>query len=142
MKVIAINGSPRFNGNTSMALKAMTDELERQGIETETIQIGNLSIRGCIACGHCRTSEDNKCVFKDDCVNDVAQKMREADGFILGCPTYYAGIPGTMKSFLDRVFYSSTPYFRLKVGTTAAVVRRAGGVDVVHQLNNYLNLVV
>ncbi|PKM39665.1 MAG: flavodoxin family protein [Firmicutes bacterium HGW-Firmicutes-9] len=140
MKVIAINGSPRFNGNTSMALKAMTDELERQGIETETIQIGNLSIRGCIACGHCRTSEGNKCVFKDDCVNDVAQKMREADGFILGCPTYYAGIPGTMKSFLDRVFYSSTPYFRLKVGTTTAVVRRAGGVDVVHQLNNYLNL--
>ena len=140
MKVIAINGSPRTNGNTSMALRAMTDELERQGIETETIQIGKQSIHGCIACGHCAKSEGNKCVFADDLVNEVAQKMRDADGFILGCPTYYAGIPGTMKSFLDRVFYSSSRYFRLKVATSCAVVRRAGGVDVVHQLNNYLNL--
>jgi multimeric flavodoxin WrbA len=140
MKVIAINGSPRVGGNTSMALKVMTDELEREGIETETIQVGNLSLRGCIACGHCAKSEGNHCVFADDCVNEVAQKLREADGFILGCPTYYAGIPGTMKSFLDRVFYSSSRYFRLKVATSCAVVRRAGGVDVVHQLNNYLNL--
>ncbi len=140
MNVIAINGSPRTNGNTSMALKAMTDELERQGIQTETIQIGKLSIRGCIACGHCKSSEGNRCVFNDDCVNEIAQKLRDCDGFILGCPTYYAGIPGTMKSFLDRVFYSSSRYFRLKVATSCAVVRRAGGVDVVHQLNNYLNL--
>lgn len=140
MKVIAINGSPRVNGNTAIALKAMTSELEKQGIETETIQIGNQSIHGCIACGHCYKSEGNRCVFKDDCVNETAQKMRDADGFILGCPTYYAGIPGTMKSFLDRVFFTSSRYFRLKVATSAAVVRRAGGVDVVHQLNNYLNL--
>jgi multimeric flavodoxin WrbA len=140
MKVIAINGSPRVGGNTSMALKVMNDELEREGIETETIQIGNLSLRGCIACGHCAKSEGNRCVFADDCVNEIAQKLREAEGFILGCPTYYAGIPGTMKSFLDRVFYSSSRYFRLKVATSCAVVRRAGGVDVVHQLNNYLNL--
>ena len=140
MKVIAINGSPRVNGNTTLALKTMTDELERLGIETETIQIGKESIHGCIACGFCAKSEGNRCVFTDDCVNEVSQKMREADGFILGCPTYYAGIPGTMKCFLDRVFYSGTRYFRLKVATSCAVVRRAGGVDVVHQLNNYLNL--
>lgn len=140
MKVIAINGSPRKNGNTALALKAMTDELERQGIETETIQIGQQSIHGCIACGHCGKSEGNRCVFGDDSVNEIAQKMRDAEGFILGCPTYYAGIPGTMKSFLDRVFYTSSRYFRGKVATSAAVVRRAGGVDVVHQLNNYLNL--
>ena len=140
MNVIAINGSPRANGNTAMALKAMTDELEQQGIQTETIQIGKLNIRGCIACGHCKTSEGNRCVFADDCVNEIAQKLREADGFILGCPTYYAGIPGTMKSFLDRVFYTSSRYFRLKVATSCAVVRRAGGVDVIHQLNNYLSL--
>jgi multimeric flavodoxin WrbA len=140
MNVIAINGSPRANGNTSMALKAMTDELEKQGIQTETIQIGKLSIHGCIACGHCRSSEGNRCVFNDDSVNEIAQKLRDCDGFILGCPTYYAGIPGTMKSFLDRVFYTSSRYFRLKVATSCAVVRRAGGVDVVHQLNNYLNL--
>ena len=140
MKVIAINGSPRAKGNTTLALRVMTDELERLGINTETIQIGKESIRGCIACGHCAKSEGNRCVFTDDCVNEISQKIREADGFILGCPTYYAGIPGTMKSFLDRVFFSSTRYFRLKVATSVAVVRRAGGVDVVHQLNNYLNL--
>lgn len=140
MKVIAINGSPRFDGNTTLALKTMTDELEKLGIETETIQIGNRSIRGCIACGRCATSEGNFCVFDDDCVNEISAKMREADGFILGSPTYYAGIAGTMKSFLDRVFYTSSRYFRLKVATSAVAVRRAGGVDVVHQLNNYLNL--
>ena len=77
MKVIAINGSPRVNGNTSTALRAMTDELERQGIETETIQIGNKNIRGCIACGHCAKSEGNRCVFTDDGVNEIAQKLRD-----------------------------------------------------------------
>ena len=140
MKVIAINGSPHKNGNTTLALKTMTDELEKQGIETETIQIGQQNIHGCIACGHCSKSEGNRCVFADDGLNEIAKKMRNADGFILGCPTYYAGIPGPMKSFLDRVFYTSSRYFRLKVATSCAVVRRAGGVDVVHQLNNYLNL--
>lgn len=140
MKVIAINGSPRKNGNTSQALKIMADELEGQGIEVEIIQIGHLNIHGCIGCGYCRTSADNQCVFKDDIVNDVAKKMREADGFILASPTYYAGIAGTMKAFLDRVFYTSSKYFKYKVATSISVVRRAGGVDVVHQLNNYLNL--
>ena len=140
MKVIAINGSPRKNGNTSQALKIMADELEEQGIEVEIIQIGHLNIHGCIGCGYCRTSADNQCVLKDDIVNDVAKKMREADGFILASPTYYAGIAGTMKAFLDRVFYTSSKYFKYKVATSISVVRRAGGVDVVHQLNNYLNL--
>lgn len=140
MKVIAINGSPRKNGNTSQALKVMADELKEQGIEVEIIQIGHLNIHGCIGCGYCRTSEENQCVFKDDIVNDVAKKMREADGFILASPTYYAGIAGTMKAFLDRVFYTSSKCFKYKVATSISVVRRAGGVDVVHQLNNYLNL--
>ena len=140
MKVIAINGSPRANGNTAAALKVMTDVLERQGIETETVHVGHLEIHGCIACGHCWGSENNRCVFAKDLVNDTAEKMRKADGFILGSPTYYAGIAGPMKSFLDRVFFSSSPYFRYKVAASVAVVRRAGGVDVIHQLNNYLNL--
>lgn len=140
MKVVAINGSPRKDGNTSRALKVMTDELERQGIDVETIQVGHLNIHGCISCNHCWTSEDHECIFNDDAVNATAKKMREADGFILSSPTYYAGIAGTMKSFLDRVFYTSSEYFKWKVATSVAVVRRAGGVDVVHQLNNYLNL--
>ncbi|KEZ91478.1 flavodoxin family protein [Lacrimispora celerecrescens] len=140
MKVIAINGSPRKNGNTNQALKIMADELEQQGIEVEIIQIGHLNIHGCIHCGYCWTSEGNHCVFKDDIVNETAKKMQEADGFILGSPTYYAGIAGTMKAFLDRVFFTSSDYFKYKVATSISVVRRAGGVDVVHQLNNYLNL--
>lgn len=140
MKVIAINGSPRKNGNTNQALKIMADELEQQGIEVEIIQMGHLNIHGCIHCGYCWTSEGNHCVFKDDIVNETAKKMREADGFILGSPTYYAGIAGTMKAFLDRVFFTSSDYFKYKVATSISVVRRAGGVDVVHQLNNYLNL--
>jgi len=140
MKVIAINGSPRKNGNTSQVLKIMADELEEQGIEVEIIQIGHINIHGCIGCGYCKTSNENHCIFKDDIVNEVAKKMREADGFILASPTYYAGIAGTMKSFLDRVFFTSSNYFKYKVATSISVVRRAGGVDVVHQLNNYLNL--
>lgn len=140
MKVVALNGSPRRNGNTAKALQVMAEELSKDGIEVEIIHVGHGDIHGCIACGYCRKSEDNLCVFKDDMVNDVSKKMREADGFILASPTYYAGIAGTMKSCLDRIFYSSTRYFQYKVGTSIAVVRRAGGVDVVHQLNNYLNL--
>ncbi len=140
MKVIAINGSPRKSGNTSQALEVMADELKNYGIEVETIQVGHLNIHGCIGCGYCDTSEKNHCIFKDDIVNESAEKMREADGFILASPTYYAGIAGTMKAFLDRVFYTSSGYFKYKVATSISVVRRAGGVDVVHQLNNYLNL--
>lgn len=140
MNVVAINGSPRVNGNTGIALGIMTDELRKQEIDVETIQIGQLAIHGCIGCGYCATSLQNQCVFKEDIVNEAAAKMREADGFILASPTYYAGIAGTMKAFLDRVFYTSSGYFKFKVATSLSVVRRAGGVDTVHQLNNYLNL--
>lgn len=140
MKVIAINGSPHRNGNTGKALELMTEELEREGIEAEIIQVGHQPIHGCIGCNYCATSESNRCVFKDDLVNETARKMREADGIILASPTYYAGIAGAMKCFLDRVFYTSSDYFRYKVGTAIAVVRRAGGVDVVHQLKSYLEL--
>lgn len=140
MKVVAINGSPRAKGNTGIALEIMAKELREQGIDVEIIQVGQLAIHGCISCGYCATSPDHRCVFQDDIVNETAAKMRQADGLILASPTYYAGIAGTMKSFLDRVFYTSSDYFKFKVATSISVVRRAGGVDVVHQLNNYLNL--
>lgn len=140
MKAVAINGSPRANGNTAYVLECMAEELHSEGIEVEMVQVGNKLIHGCIACGYCWISEGNYCVFKDDIVNETCKKMREADGFILSSPTYYAGINGAIKAFLDRVFFSSSVYFRYKVATSVAAVRRAGGVDVVHQLNNYLNL--
>lgn len=140
MKVIAINGSPRKDGNTATALKIMSEELGKENIDVEIIHVGSENIRGCNGCFYCAVSENNQCVIKDDPVNEIALKMREADGLILGSPTYYAGISGTMKCFLDRVFFSSSQYFKYKVGTSVAVVRRAGGVDVTHQLDNFLNL--
>lgn len=140
MKVIAINGSPRSKSNTGLVLEAMAVELAREGIETELIQVGNQLIHGCTACGACKTPA-MRCVFHDqDMVAQVADKIDGAQGLILGCPTYYAGIPGTMKSFLDRLFYPQSSRFRYKVATGVSVVRRTGGLDVVHQLQNYLGL--
>lgn len=138
MKVIAINGSPKKNGNTSIVIKNMTNELEKQNIETEIIHVGNALIHGCIACGYCYTSENHQCVFKDDLLNETAEKLREADGIILGSPVYFSGIAGTMKSFLDRLFYTSAPYFKNKVGAAFVTARRTGGSDTFHQLCNYL----
>ena len=137
MKVIALNGSPRKEGNTAYAIKLMAEELRKDGIETEIIEIGHLAIHGCTGCGYCTNSEKNECVFKDDPVNETAAKIRGADGLILASPTYYAGIAGTMKSFLDRLFYSSSRHFKYKVATAVTAVRRTGGIDTLHQLNNY-----
>jgi multimeric flavodoxin WrbA len=140
MKVVAINGSPNPKGNTATLLKLMAEELDKEGIETQIIQVGGKLIHGCKGCGFCRKPENDRCVINDDIVNEVSQKMREADGIILGSPTYFGNIPGTMKSFLDRDFYSGAKYMRYKVGTAVSIVRRAGGADVYRQLRNYFDL--
>lgn len=139
MKVIAINGSPREYGNTYHALKTMTDELERLGVETEIVHVGNKLIQGCLSCGHCSQAKDGICAIKNDCVNEVTEKMRNSDGIILGSPTYYFGIAGTMKSFLDRAFFSNYwgGQFRNKIGAAVSVVRRTGGLKCVDQLKEY-----
>ncbi len=142
MKVIAINGSPRKEGNTALVLKTVCGRLEQYGIETETIQIGHKSIHGCIACGKCGESKNEKCAFQDE-VNECIQKMKEADGILLGSPVYYSGIAGTMKCFLDRAFYvagANGRLFRLKVGAAVATVRRSGGVETFDQLNHYFTI--
>lgn len=139
MKVIAINGSPRQGGNTETVLAEMARELKAAGIETELIQVGDKPIRGCISCGHCWT-EGNQCVFEDDCVNEVSRKIDAADGLILGAPTYYSAIPGTMKCFLDRLFFPSGDILKFKVATVAAVTRRAGAVHAANQMKNFLDL--
>jgi multimeric flavodoxin WrbA len=140
MKVTAINGSPRKDGNTAAILSLMAEALREDGIETEIIQVGGQVFHGCVSCGHCRTSEGHMCVFKEETFTDAVLKMRASDGIILGAPTYYAGIPGDMKSFLDRTFFSSSSYFRYKVGTVVAIARRAGAVNAAAQLMNFLNL--
>ena len=139
LRVAAINGSPNRDGNTATAIEAMAEVLREDGIETEILQVGGERIRGCAACGHCRKS-GGSCMFTDDVVNDFSLKMRSADGIILGAPTYYAGIPGDMKSFLDRVFFSGSVHFKYKVGTAVAVVRRTGGIDALQGLINFFDL--
>ena len=140
MKVVAINGSPRENGNTFFALSKMAEELKKEKIETEIIQVGSQKIRGCMACGNCFNTDNHHCSITDDMFNKTVNIIREADGIILGSPTYYSGMAGTMKSFLDRLFYTSSWCFKYKVGASVSIARRAGTVDVMHQLNNYFNL--
>ncbi len=134
MKVIAINGSPKPMGNTYTALKTVCDELELQGIETEILHIGNMNITGCIGCGRCSKGH---CVFSDDSLRSIVEKVYAADGLLLGSPVYYASIAGTMKSFLDRLFFPNRGRLRLKIGASIAVPRRSGGITTFDQLNNY-----
>lgn len=141
MKVVAFNGSPKVNGNTNSAIEMVASELRKEGIEVEIVHVGNKIIRGCTACNACMKNRDEKCIIKDDDVNEWIQKMKEADGIILGTPVHYAAIGGTMKSFLDRAFYvmGSTSILRHKVGAAIVAVRRSGGIPAFEQLNNYLN---
>jgi len=141
MKVVAINGSPNKNGNTHHALNLVGAKLQENGIDFEIIHIGHKAIRGCISCGLCRKNQDEKCSIATDMVNDSIQQMKNADGIILGAPVHYSGIPGTMKSFLDRAFYvagSNGGLFRNKVATAVVAVRRTGGSSTLDQLNHFL----
>ena len=139
MKVIAVNGSHNHDGNTYHALKLMCDELNAQGIETEILQIGMDASQGCIGCSHCRNEVSGLCVF-DDVVNEHAEKIKAADGVIFGAPVHYAGISGDMKSYMDRLFYSSSKQFARKVTAGVIAVCRSGGVASFDQLNRYFSI--
>lgn len=142
MKVVAINGSPKKEGNTYHAIRMVSTELEKEGIETEIIHVGNKLIQGCVACGQCAKNRNERCVLPGDEVNEGIRKMKGADGIILGTPVHYAAIGGTMKSFLDRAFYvsgSNGGLLRHKVGASVVAVRRSGGLPTFDQLNNYLH---
>lgn len=141
MKVVAFNGSPKKDGNTYNAIKAVSDQLAKDNIEVEIIHVGNKQVRGCVACGGCSRNMNEKCTIQDE-VNDWIQKMKEADGIIIGSPVYFSGIAGTMKSFLDRAFYVASVnngMLRHKAGAAVVAVRRSGGVAVFDQLNHYIN---
>ncbi len=141
MKVLALNGSPKPSGNTATSLKVVCEQLEKEGIETEIITIGNKDIRGCLGCGQCFKNKNLKCII-DDSANEVIKKMAEADGLIISSPVYYAGVNGTMKSFLDRAFYvlgANGGLMRHKVGASVVAVRRSGGVTTFNELNHFLN---
>ena len=121
MKVIAINGSPKAEGNTYHALRVIGNQLAESGIELEIMHVGNKPIHGCTGCGQCFKHKDERCHMKDDGVNDAIQKMKEADGIIIASPVFYAGIAGTMKCFLDRAFYGS-PSCRIWAGDRLFVI--------------------
>ncbi|WP_300457076.1 flavodoxin family protein [Desulfobacula sp.] len=142
MKVVGFNGSPNKKGNTACSLNMVLDELENAGIETEMIHVGKEKIQGCIACHGCVKNQDEACTMKDDPVNEWIQKMKAADGILLGSPVHFSGVAGTMKSFLDRAFFVSSVnggLFRHKVGAAVAAVRRSGGISAVETLNHYIN---
>lgn len=134
LKVLMINGSPRKNGNTSIALQEMEKIFQEEGIQVETVQVGNQDLRGCIACNTC--AKNGKCVF-DDLVNETAPKFEAADGLEIASPVYYASANGTLISFIDRLFYS-TPFDKtMKVGAAVAVARRGGVSATYDELNKY-----
>ena len=137
MKVLMINGSPRKDGNTSLALAEMEKVFAKNGIETEIVQVGAMTIRGCIACGSC--AKTGKCIF-DDAVNETAQKFAEADGLVIASPVYYASANGTLVSFIDRMFYSSHFDKTMKVGAAVAVARRGGCSATFDELNKYFTI--
>ncbi len=137
MKVLMINGSPRPNGNTSLALREMETIFKAEGIETEIVQVGNKAIRGCIACGKC--AEKGKCVF-DDAVNEIAPKFQAADGLVVGSPVYFASANATLVALLTRLFFS-TPFDKtMKVGAAVAVARRGGLSATFDELNKFFTI--
>ena len=142
MKVVGFNGSSRKNGNTACSLKTVFAELEKADIETEMIHVGKEKIQGCIACHGCVKKQNESCSIEDDPVNEWIQKIKEADGILLGSPVHFSGVAGTMKAFLDRAFFVSSVnggLFRHKVGAAVAAVRRSGGISTVETLNHYIN---
>ena len=113
----------------------MATELQQAGVETEIVHVGNKDVRGCIGCYKCR--ELGRCVFDKDMVNEVSRKFAEADGLVIGSPVYYAGMNGTLKSFLDRLFFSASFSKRFKVGSAVVSARRAGTTSTLDQINKY-----
>ena len=137
MKVLMINGSPRPNGNTSLALREMETIFKAEGIETEIVQIGNKAIRGCIACGRC--AEKGRCVF-DDAVNEIAPKFEACDGLVVGSPVYFASANATLVAFLTRLFFSMPFDKTMKVGAAVAVARRGGLSATFDELNKFFTI--
>lgn len=138
MKVLMLNGSPRANGNTARALTEMKEIFEQEGIEVELVQVGNLPVRGCMACGACY--KKGACVIDDDIVNELAKKLEASDGMVIGSPVYYAAANGNLVTVLNRLFYSTRFDKRMKVGASVAVARRGGCSATFDQLNKYFTI--
>ncbi len=137
MKVLILNGSPKTNGNTMVAINEMVQVFDAEGVETEVVQVGNKDVRGCISCNTC--AEKGKCVF-DDVVNEIAPKFEAADGLVVASPVYYASANATLIACLDRLFYSSRFDKTMKVGASIVVARRGGCSATFDELNKYFTI--
>ena len=138
MKVLLINGSPRSNGNTFIALSEVAETLESNGIETEIVSVGTRAVQGCTACRQC--VEKGRCVFNDDLYNSVYGKLNTADGIVVGSPVYFAGPNGSLCALLDRLFYSAATLLQYKPAAAVAVCRRGGASATFERLNKYFTI--
>jgi len=140
MKVVAFNGSSRKDGNTAILIRAVFDELEKEGIETELVQLAGQNIHGCIACRKCFAEKNEKCAQTNDIVNGCIGKMAKADGIILGSPVYFGNVTPEIKALIDRsgfVGRANDNMFARKAGAAVVAVRRAGGAHVFNSLNMF-----
>ncbi len=143
MKVIAFNGSARKEGNTSILLNLVLDELKAEGIETEMYSLAGKPVQGCIACYKCFEKKNKRCNVEKDIINDCIQKMVEADGILLGSPTYFADVSAGMKALIERagmVGRANSDLYNRKVGAAVVAVRRAGGIHVFNSLNYFFTI--
>lgn len=142
MKVVGISGSPRKDGNTAIAIKTVFEELEKQGIETELIQMAGQSVRGCTGCMTCAKTKNRQCIMKNDIINDCIAKMIEADGIILGSPTYFTDVTAEMKALIDRAGFvcrmNDYP-LKHKAGAAVMAVRRGGAIHGFDTINHFLH---
>ena len=139
-KVVALNGSARKGGNTAILLKYVLKELENEGIETELIELSGTNIHGCRACSKCAQNKDRRCSQQDDDGNALIEKMQQADGILLGSPTYFANISPEISALMDRACYVSRAngnFLRRKVGAAVVAVRRAGAIPAFDALNHF-----
>jgi multimeric flavodoxin WrbA len=140
MKVVAFNGSPRKDGNTTILINRVFRELEKEGIQTELVQLSGKEIHGCIACYKCFENKDRRCAVKTDIANECIEKMIEADGIILGSPVYFTDVTAEMKALIDRagfVSISNGGMYKNKVGAVVVAVRRSGATHTLDTMSHF-----
>lgn len=140
MKVIAFNGSPRKDGNTTILINHVLRELEKEGVETELVQLSGKEIRGCIACYKCFENKDQHCAVKNDIANECIEKMIKAEGILLGSPVYFTDVTAEMKALIDRAGFVSMAnggMYKNKVGATVVAVRRSGAIHTLDTMNHF-----
>jgi Multimeric flavodoxin WrbA len=142
MKVVALNGSSRKDGNTAMLIQVVFEELKKEGIETELIQMAGKNIQGCLACYKCFKNKDRRCSVDKDILNDIMARMEKAEGILLGSPTYFSDVTSGMRAFIERcgfVARANDYMFKGKVGAAVVAVRRAGSIQAFTSMNLFLH---